>query len=298
MRIGFALLLGLSLFGCRHPEEGTVRSGMLAGGRERSFLYRLPPGHTTTGETKWPMVVMLHGRLGDGINMEKMSEASEAADRHGFVVVYPDGIDRAWNDSRGTTKASEENVDDVGFIDALIERFIALKAVDPDRVYVAGMSNGGILAYRLACELGDRIAAISPVAALMPSKGADACRPARPVSVMIVAGTDDPIVPYDGGSVLDRGTVLSADETRTRWAMLDGCAPAAESRSDEIHELRHTQCGDDAEVVLYSVQGGGHAWPGGNGAFPELIVGRTSMAIDTTEEQLRFFERHHQNRRP
>ncbi len=304
MRLPLVLFLVASLglsTGCRRPQDGTVASSIEVAGRERTFLYRLPPGHAATAAKKWPLVLFLHGQMGSGMQMERSSRASDAADRHGFVVVYPDGVDRSWNDRRGATKASEQGVDDVAFVRALIDRFVAEQGVDADRVYVAGMSNGGMMSFRLACELSDRIAAFSPVASLMPVNGADTCSPVRPVSVMIVAGVDDPLVPYGGGTVArDRGDVLSTDETRARWVALDGCASADVTRTldptddgTRVHEVRHTQCRDGAEVALYSVEGGGHAWPGGDGsALPELVVGVTSTDLDTTEEQLRFFERH------
>ena len=297
--LAFAVLLAASATGCRHPQDGTVESAVEVQGRERSFLYRLPPGHTTVGRT-WPLVVYLHGQMGTGMQLERSSGASDAADRHGFVVVYPDGVDRSWNDRRGATKASDQGVDDVAFVRALIDRFVAEHGVDPDRVYVAGMSNGGMMSFRLACELGDRIAAFSPVGALMPVNGAEACRPARPVPMLLVVGTDDPLVPYGGGTVArDRGEVLSAEATRAHWVSVDGCSAAEDNRTLDAHdddtrvlESRRSACLAGSEVVLLSVEGGGHTWPGARGELPELLVGKTSTEIDATEEQLRFFEAH------
>lgn len=297
--VALALLVVL-VVGCRRPEDGTNTASIDVGGRERTYLYRLPPGHDPSRTEKWPLVIMLHGQFGTGERMEDGSQASGPADRHGFVVIYPDGVDRSWNDMRGSTKASEQNIDDVAFVKALIDRFIAERGVDPARVFVAGMSNGGMLAFRLACELSDRVTAVAAVAALMPTNGSEACQPSRGVPMMIFSGEADPIVPYGGGTVArDAGVVLSADETRARWKTLNGCTtdeppltmdPASDDTSVTL--TRSTGCRDKADVAFYTVRGGGHTWPGGDGAFPEIVTGKTTEDVDATEEALHFFELH------
>ncbi|MBX3228183.1 MAG: dienelactone hydrolase family protein [Labilithrix sp.] len=302
VRAAFAVVLvAVVTSGCRNrPDEGTEEATIDVGGRERSYLYRLPPGHGADPTATWPLAILLHGQLGRGVNMEDQAHASSVADREGFVVIYPDGVDRSWNDYRGVTKASEQKVDDVAFIRALVDRFVAEREVDPKRVYVAGMSNGGMMSFRIACELGDRVAAIGAVGALMPANGADTCAPARPVSAMVIAGTEDPIVPYGGGTVArDLGEVLSGDATRARWVTLNACEPADPPRTIDgrddgtrVVETRYPRCLEGSEVVFHAVEGGGHSWPSGDGAFPEIVTGKTSLDVDATEELFRFFARH------
>jgi polyhydroxybutyrate depolymerase len=249
-----------------------------------------------------PLVIALHGRLGQGRNQAKLTGLDAVADEAGFIVVYPDGVNRSWADGRGTTPADRQGVDDVGFLSTLIDDFIAKHGVDPHRVYVTGMSNGGMMSFRLACELSGRVAAIAPVAALMSEKLADTCKPSRPVPVMAVAGTEDPLVPFHGGPVSgDRGPVLSAADTFTRWAAWNGCPSGVptvtklEDRApDDGTRVRRealTNCRDGSEVVLYAVEGGGHTWPGGQQYLRESLIGRTSKDVDASRAIWAFFAR-------
>lgn len=261
--------------------------------RDRSYVVRLPPGHDTA--RKWPLVIALHGRMGTSAKTERMTHLSELADREGFVVVYPDGHGRSWNDARGTSPAGRADVDDVGFIREIIDAAIAERGVDPDRVYVVGASNGGMMAYRLACELGEKIAAVGPVIGLMPVNGTAQCKPAHPMPMMIIAGTKDRLVPYEGGDI--NGTVLSAEQTREWWARNNGCGAASpvtviDPVDDGTRVLRtsHQGCKDDAEVVLLSVENGGHTWPNGPQYLPEALVGKVTHDIDGSEELWRFFK--------
>lgn len=279
-------------------EEGTREDEMESGGRTRSFLYRLPPGHTT--ERSWPLVIALHGRGGQGDDGEKMGHVSALADREGFVVAYPDGFRRSWNDLRGVTPASRNDVDDVGFVRDLIDWFVRTQGVDARRVYVAGMSNGGFMTLRIACELSDRIAAAGVVTATMPDVPAERCRPTRPVPMAFVNGTDDPLVDDEGSDGDRRGSppLLSSEKSRDRWAALNGCtsdAPLETRRIDTVDDgtaivrSAHTRCPANADVVLYSVQGGGHTWPGGRQYLPEAVIGKTSRDMDAGEELWGFF---------
>lgn len=285
--------------GCKaRGEDGTQEEEIESGGRTRSFLYRLPPGHTT--ELYWPLVVALHGRFGQGDDAEKLGHLSALADREGFVVAYPDGFRRSWNDLRGLTPASRHDVDDVGFVRDLIDWFVRTKGVDPKRVYVTGMSNGGFMTLRIACELSDRIAAAGVVTATMPDVPSERCRPARPVPIAFVNGTEDPLVDDEGADPGLRGgpPLLSSEKTRERWAALNGCAadePLDTRRIDLVDDgtaivrTAHGKCAAGADVVLYSVQGGGHTWPGGVQYLPASVIGKTSRDLDASEELWGFF---------
>lgn len=294
MQAGLVAIAALTTC-CSHPLPGSRHAALRVGDVERTYLVHLPPGHGP--HRRWPLVVALHGRGGSGVQMEAFSGFSALADREGVVVAYPDGIRRSWNDLRGESPAAHAGADDVRFVGALIDAMVAQHGVEPRQVFVAGASNGGMMTFRLACALSGKITAAAAVIALMPRNAVEACRPARPVPMMIVAGTEDGLVPFAGGDI--HGEVLSAHDTRERWATLNGCEPAgppalldAVDDGTRVHRTVHPRCRDGAEVVLDAVEGGGHTWPGGPQYLPRFVVGRVSREIDGAEELWRFFARH------
>ncbi|MBN1209447.1 MAG: hydrolase [Myxococcaceae bacterium] len=283
---------------CLAAHAPCMGSGKLEhGGRTRTFRYHLPP-QVKPGA---PLVLSLHGRMGQGKGQAKLTGFNAVADEGGFIVVYPDGVDRSWADGRGTTPADQLGVDDVGFLTALADHFIAEFGADRRRVYAAGMSNGAMMSYRLACERADRFAAIGPVAALMGQALAGSCAPSRPVSVISFVGTEDPLVPFEGGPVRgDRGPVLSEAESREKWAALNGCeaGPAVSQEPDRaptdgtrIRREAHGPCREGSEVVFHVVEGGGHVWPGGAQYLPKAIIGRPSQEADASRALWEFFQR-------
>lgn len=290
----FVALFGF-LVGCKHAEDGTVKGAIDVGSRERTFVYHEPS--SWSADQKWPLVVALHGRMGDGIGQEHLTHMSRVADREGFIVVYPDGFRRSWHDDRNYGPAAEHDIDDVAFISALIDRFVNEHSADPERVYVTGTSNGAFMSFKLACELSDKIAAVGPVVGLMPENAVTTCKPARPVPMMMFVGTEDPLVPYGGGDVADdHGRALSAQDTRARWATLNGCDDVdfvqtidAVDDDTRVSEARHSHCKEEAEVVLFSVEGGGHTWPNGVQYLPAAVIGKTTRDVDASEELWSFF---------
>lgn len=296
-----AAALAISALGCApKPGEGTVEASLDVGDRTRSYLYHLPSGWTAQAPKKWPLVIALHGRLGQGASQEKLTHFSAIADREGFVVVYPDGIGKSWNDYRHEGPAADDKVDDVAYLSALITTFVRDHAVDDKRVYVTGMSNGAMMTYSAACELSDRVAAFGPVAGLLPEGAAEGCKPKRGVPMMIVAGTEDKLVPYHGGDVArDRGRVHSAEQTRDIFATKNGCGSPGPARFVDVADdgtrvaiEESTGCKDGADVVLVTVEGGGHGWPSGDQYLPEWAIGKTSRDVDASEELWKFFQRH------
>jgi polyhydroxybutyrate depolymerase len=194
-------------------------------------------------------------------------------------------------------------VDDVGFVRAVLEDLGRVHRVDSGRVFATGMSNGAIFSHRLGCELSDRIAAIAPVAGTFPAPLRDSCRPGRPVSVFSIHGTDDPLVPYQGGHVKGRGEggeVLGAEDTLRLWAGLDHCPtmpmtgalPDAADDGTTTRTTTYAPCDAGSAAVLNTVDGGGHTWPGGRQYAPTLLVGKTSRDFDATEAMWEFFARH------
>jgi polyhydroxybutyrate depolymerase len=187
---------------------------------------------------------------------------------------------------------------------AILAQVEARYPVDGGRVFATGISNGAIFSERLGCEMAGQIAAIAPVSGTMAAELAPSCRPARAVSVLQVAGTDDPIMPYAGGAVADfggrgeGGQVLSVARTFAFWRRLDGCAPPqpavtlpliAADDGTRIERTRSGPCRDGARVTLLSIEGGGHTWPGGPQYLPARFVGRASRQLDGSGAILDFF---------
>lgn len=270
------------------------------GGRKRTYLLHLPD---MTADYARPLVFVLHGGGGSGRAVARLTGFSRLADSFGFIAVYPNAVERHWNDGRGVKRflAQREKVDDVGFISALIDTLVRQFGADPTRVYAAGMSNGAMMCHRLGLELSDRLAAVAPVAGNLPVKLAEK-RPRRPVSVLAINGTDDPLVPFEGGGVglvTKRGKVLSVEQTVRFWIERNGCDSVPEAAwvddadpQDGIRVARAVYPGgrEGAEVVLYTVFGGGHTWP--QGAERPGHFGITARDFSATEEIWRFFERH------
>lgn len=303
------LLLAVTAAGCAAapgPEDGLALERIVVDGVERSYYLHVPPGLDT--DTAPPLLLALHGGgRGDGRTVAKHVGFNALADRHGFVVAYPNGIDGRWNDGRGVTYRGEfeEDIDDVGFIAALIDRLVGRRGVDPDRVYVTGLSNGGMMTLRLGCEIAPRLAAIAAVIASMPRNIVDGCEPAGPLPVLVMNGTEDPLVPWEGGQVrfLRRtmGEVLSTNDTVRFWARHNGCDPTPERRSlpdrdtdDGSTVTVATWCADRParEVMLYRIEGGGHTLPGSDIPDWPRLVGRKNGDIDGAAVIRDFLARH------
>ncbi len=247
-----------------------------------------------------PLLIVLHGGGGHGRQMQRFTGFDRIANREGFIVVYPDGIDNAWNDGR--IFDHERTADDVTFIAALIDHLIATQPIDPNQVYATGISNGGFMSFRLACELADRIAGVAPVTATLAEDIAPDCQPEQPLKVLVINGTLDPLVPYAGGTVrladdgTPRGEIRSTTATLRFWADHNECASEAVTTDLPNKVLRdqtraqlttYTRCREP--VQLLTIINGGHTWPGGSQYLPALLIGRTSRDIDASEFIWTFF---------
>ncbi len=277
----------------RHDFSGSLSSG----GLTRTYRGHLPSSYD--GVKALPLVLALHGNGGDGQGMQRLTHLNSIADEHGFIVVYPDGYQKSWADGRGATEADQAGVDDVSFLSALIDALANQYQVDPKRVYVTGISNGGFMTQRLACDLSNKIAAAAAVAATMPTGLAARCAPRRPVPFLLMQGADDPFVPVQGGAVKgERGTVLSASATIQKWVSIDGCpaSPATGNEPDTANDgtsvsyQLYSGCRNRSAVALYLVAGGGHTWPGGLQYLPAALIGKTSRDIDAGEVIWSFFQ--------
>jgi polyhydroxybutyrate depolymerase len=261
---------------------------------ERTYVLHLPGA--LDKKKPVPLVLVFHGGGGHAFNMPKFTGFDEIADQKDFIVAYPESFNQHWSDGRGLSPA-----DDTGFIRALIAELQRTYPVDPKRVYAAGISNGGFFSNRLACDLADKIAAIASVAATMPEPLVPACHPARPVSVMYMHGTKDPLVPINGGPVArTNGTCISLTDAAGFWRKADHTAdqpleedlPNREADGTSIHRETWKAASQGTEVVVYTIKGGGHTWPGGMQYLPAIIVGKVTHQMDATPVIWEFFSRH------
>lgn len=274
-------------------------------GAQRHYLVHRP---AAPAQGRPAAVLVFHGGGGSAAQMAETSGFNRLADANGFIAVYPEGIDRSWNDGRGAdTRAGAAGVDDVGFVAALIDHMIAAYDVDPARVYATGMSNGGMLTQNLGCRLSGRLAAIAPVAGSLAVANEPDCTLAQPLPVLQIHGTADRIVPYEGGVVRvtsgNRGAagtqpVLSVAATQQLWRAKNNCPPPVSSqlpaRTDDGTSvtLDASRCPGNVDVVLYTITNGGHTWPGSEGRLPEVVVGPVSHQIDASEAIWNFFAAH------
>lgn len=272
---------------------GVEKRVLQAGDQTRSYLLYVPQRAISN---PMPLVMVFHGGGGNAEQIMPMAGWNEEAERRGWMVAYPNGSGRrenrllTWNAGSCCGYAQDRGIDDVAFVRAVIDDVGRRNRLDRARVYATGISNGAMLSYRLACELADRIAAIAPIAG---TQEVPSCTPAKPVSVMHFHGTADQNVPFEGG-VGERALIKidkrSVPSTLEEWRRHDRCQPAAPIRRDGDAAFSASACADSAEVVLVTIDGGGHAWPGGRVPAPG---GQTSSRnIDATAEMARFFERH------
>lgn len=258
----------------------------------RTALVHVPEGYDPG---KGAMLVLnFHGFSSDGLQEAVLSRMNKASDERGFIAVYPYGVANSWNAGQCCGTAWLDAVDDVDFVRNLLDKLEADFCIDTRRVFSTGMSNGGFFSHRLGCELSDRIAAIAPVAGVL---GISSCNPPRPVPVFHFHGTEDGLVPYGGGNpVLNVGlegelNFKSVADTMASWRNHNKCSDVSEKIYDEGDAvcLRWGGCSQDADVLLCTITGGGHTWPGG---VPIPFLGKTSGDISATKAMLDFFEAH------
>ncbi len=263
-----------------------------AGGVTRRYFLHLPP--TWHRGRPLPLVLVFHGGGGQASGIAPHTGFSRLADSAGFVVAYPQGLNGRWNDGRRFASATH---DDVGFVRALLDTLGHELGIDPRRVYATGISNGAMFSYRLACDLPSTFAAVAPVAGAMPVELVPGCERPEPVSVIAFQGTADPLMPYLGGGVARR-RVLSADRSIAFCGTAAGCAAAPVTAGEpdratdgtRVRRTVYAGCREGRAVELYTIDGGGHTWPGGPVAGAR--VGRVSREVDATTLIWMFFARH------
>jgi polyhydroxybutyrate depolymerase len=242
-----------------------------------------------------PLVIAFHGAPMTGAQMANMTHLSEVADRHGFAVLFPNGYMQSWAVPGSETPAQKAGIDDVAFVRSLLDSLGPQYGFSSSRVIGTGISNGGIFLEALACKLADHLAGIMPVAGLMRRGVAADCAPSRPVSVLEILGTADPLAPYKGSK-----DFLSFADTLAFWVRADKCRGAAATGTlpNVAHDTTtvttstFTGCMSGTEVTSYTVNGGGHAWPNGVPIGSTDDVGITTRQFDASELIWTFMERH------
>jgi polyhydroxybutyrate depolymerase len=292
MKYFLCILAFFAITATAQPQQ--KREHITVDGIKREFVIYIPQ---LANNNKLPVIISLHGRLGTGERMMGFADFRPIADREKFIVVCPDGINRSWNDGRATP-AERKGVDDVHFIGELITYLINTYNSDATRIYVTGMSNGGFMASRLACELPNRVAAVAVVAASMDKDMA--YHPTKPVPIMYIQGTKDPLVPYPGGEMKKGagGEIYSHTDVLKLWADAGHCNPTpvianfADKAGDGTSVIKEEYANPSTgvKIVGYTISNGGHTWPGGSQYMAKFIVGVVSHNLNACDEIWKFFK--------
>jgi polyhydroxybutyrate depolymerase len=313
--IRFRVLIALVVFGLmagdsrgQTDDTHTLKHGK----HERTYILRVPK--ELPKDKPVPLVIYFHGGSETQAYPTKSGKFGELADRERFILVIPHAVGGHWNDGRETDFESfKKNVDDAGFVAAMIAAIERRHRIDPKRIFACGISNGAMCSHYIAAELSEKIAAIAPVVCGMPDPYHQRFKPAHPVSVLILHGTKDPSLPSEGRKVpdtrgLNRGCVLGVDATVQMWVKHNGCQtdPAKEQLPDTdpkdgctVTRFTWSKGRNGTEVVLYKIEGGGHRWPGNDPPLPTEKVprdrsrlGARCMDFDANETIWEFFKRH------
>jgi len=291
--------LRVSTFGADALGPGDCTRFVAAGGAVRTYLLHVPPGHDAARAA--PLVLVFHGSAGSAALAAALTGMSAKADEAGFIAAYPNGTGaaalRSFNAGGRSGIAAAAAADDVEFTAAMLDDIASVVNVDPKRVFATGMSNGAMMCHRLGAELSQRIAAIAPVAGTL---AVASIAPARPVPVMQFHGTADTFVPWNGPNERTPRfvTFKSVPETIAMWVKADGCPeepvvrvePDKAGDGTKVVRATYGPGKDGAEVVLFTIEGGGHTWPGGETLF--RFLGKTTRNISANDLMWEFFRKH------
>jgi polyhydroxybutyrate depolymerase len=275
------------------PNRTSARAGtIVSSGQTRDYLLYVPKNYDPAKPA--PLVITLHTSMSWDSSAMAISQWNSVAEANGFLVVYPEGTGRGPKSWEMADSETPSRMPDVLFIADLIDKLEASYNIDKTRIYANGMSNGGGMAFVLSCTLSDRIAAVG-----MVSAGLDPdfnwCPDHRPVPVIAFHGTGDPVCLYNGGySKLAGGSFPSVPGFMANWSRRNQCAanPIESAFASDVTRLQYRNCADKADVVLYTIKGEGHQWPGGKRIPVERMLGPYSSSIDATGQMWAFFQEH------
>lgn len=285
----------------RHYDGGDYDETISVDGRQRSYILHVPPA--VNPQDPLPLIIVLHGGGGQSRTVQRRLGFDAYADERGFYVAYPESYQgMRWNDGRSTVDSLEANVDDVGFILAMIDEIAGEISLDRSRIYVTGVSNGGMLTYRLGCETSGVFAGIAPVIANIPVPIAETCTPQAPLDVLAINGDADPLIPIEGGEVChevrvgcEKGFVISMSDSVATFAAINACGlePRSETLPAPVNDGTYAEwraypdCRDNARVQAYVVHNAGHTWPPLPAQLP--VAGQSTGNLDATETIVDFF---------
>ena len=284
------LVLSVVVIGVAFTLANRTNGTIISSGAVRKYLLYVPHGYDPSVPT--PLVITIHGFAQWPAHQMHITHWNDLADEYGFIVVYPAGtrFPLRWR-VHGEAGSDLDPALDVTFISDLIEKLETDYNIDPSRIYANGLSNGGAMSFLLSCRMSDRIAAIGTVAGAFMIPWEE-CQPARPVPAIIFHGTGDPIVPYGGGEYKRLDIPFpSIPVWVDTLARRNGCEAVSLDLPavGDVSGVEYTGC--SADVVFYTITGGGHTWPGGE-PIPAWITGYTSKDIDATRTIWEFFQSH------
>lgn len=295
MKVLSLILVSIFVFSCNREHIGEGKSNNYSfniDDENRRFTVYSPSNFDANKE--YPVMFALHGRYGNPRNMAKMTNFNPLADEQEFLVVYPRGFRRSWNDGRGEGPAAENDIDDVKFMKGIIGFLKANYPIDENKLFVSGMSNGGFMTMRLACEMSKTFKAFISVTGSL-AKEFD-CNPVNPVNLMLIAGTDDDLVPYNGGEVASSETFsIGFKDLLNFWGSINNCSSFNEEKLPQNHDdgtsvikFTYKGCDNDVQNILYKINNGGHTWSSGNNFFGEGTTGVNSKELNASEEIMSF----------
>jgi polyhydroxybutyrate depolymerase len=291
--LGCVVLLGAGLFIAAKfiraklalLPRGDAHGYLQVGNLKRAYDLHVPSSYNS--QKPIPLVLAFHGVGADGKGMAKMTGLSQLAEQSGFIVVYPDAIRKHWDARRGS---QPETTNDVGFISALIDDLGQRYTLDRRRIYVTGFSNGGTFAFRVACELSNKITAFAAISATMPENVSRTCKPVKPMSVLLMHGTKDSVIPYGPPG----RALLSLADTVKYWTTHNRCSPQAVKqslpKSPHIRLDTYQQCTNETAVKLYSIEGAEHGW-GDTQSGTTGTAGKPSQEANTSAIIWDFFSK-------
>ncbi len=263
-----------------HRPPGDHYGKLPVNGTIREFITHVPPDYQPG--VQMPLVINLHGRGGSMYEQEMISHMNTKADEEGFIVVSPQALGQpsTWWPAPGP-----KGQEDLEFFEELISTLKSQHSIDPTRIYVTGFSNGGAMANRLACTMSEKIAAIASVAGAHPQM--ETCEPTLPVAVLVIHGTDDPIIPYEG----DGDYLPSIPAWIAAWAQRNQCelTPVVDHAHGTVNRESWGDCAGNASVMSYTIDGGGHVWPG-SGFGPGPYLDGPAPDVYATDIIWDFFE--------